>query len=141
MIAPSRSTEAPRVNDLPDEYMAPPMLLEFHTILSGMRAELIRLAQTKVAEVDFEKVPDDIDMAAMRDAAEIKMRRDEREVLQVKSIDKSLAQIKGGDYGYCEDCGGTIGSARMRVNPTACLCISCKELKEKMALRHGKSFS
>jgi DnaK suppressor protein len=44
----------------------------------------------------------------------------------VDEIDKALARIAGGSYGYCEQCGQPIPKARLKALPYAALCVACK---------------
>jgi RNA polymerase-binding transcription factor DksA len=44
----------------------------------------------------------------------------------VEEIDKALAKIAGGTYGYCEQCGQPIPKARLKALPYAALCVACK---------------
>lgn len=121
------------------EYMGPLMLREFHEILTKMREEAVRTLNTKAKEeIESQRMPDEIDIASMQEAAMLEMRRRERDNLLLKKIDKSLAMIASDEYGYCPDCGGTIGADRLRARPTADLCISCKEIAEKTEHQFSK---
>lgn len=51
---------------------------------------------------------------------------------ELKDIEDALSKIEAGVYGVCEDCGKSISEARLKVLPTARLCINCKEKIEKM---------
>jgi DnaK suppressor protein len=44
----------------------------------------------------------------------------------VEEIDKALAKIADGTYGYCEQCGQPIPKARLKALPYAALCVACK---------------
>jgi len=44
----------------------------------------------------------------------------------VEEIDKALAKIADGTYGYCEQCGHPIPKARLKALPYAALCVACK---------------
>ncbi|HEX6393206.1 MAG TPA: TraR/DksA C4-type zinc finger protein [Acidimicrobiales bacterium] len=41
-------------------------------------------------------------------------------------IDRALAKIEAGTYGFCEQCGDPIPDARLQALPYAALCVSCK---------------
>lgn len=49
---------------------------------------------------------------------------------QVGEVDRALAALKAGEFGYCE-CGEPIGAGRLRANPLARLCVECAEAKER----------
>jgi DnaK suppressor protein len=44
----------------------------------------------------------------------------------VEEIDRALAKITDGTYGYCEQCGQPIPKARLKALPYAALCVACK---------------
>jgi DnaK suppressor protein len=44
----------------------------------------------------------------------------------VVEIDRALAKIADGTYGFCESCGNPIPDARLQALPYAALCVSCK---------------
>lgn len=41
-------------------------------------------------------------------------------------IEESLQRLKAGVYGTCESCGERIQEARLKIMPTATLCVECK---------------
>jgi DnaK suppressor protein len=41
-------------------------------------------------------------------------------------IDRALAKIETGTYGFCEQCGQPIPEARLEALPQAALCVACK---------------
>ena len=44
---------------------------------------------------------------------------------QSARIRAALARIDADEFGYCEDCGDEIAPARLEIDPTARLCITC----------------
>jgi DnaK suppressor protein len=40
-------------------------------------------------------------------------------------IERTLARMDEGEFGYCTDCGAPIGSGRLDVDPTFHQCIAC----------------
>jgi RNA polymerase-binding transcription factor DksA len=40
-------------------------------------------------------------------------------------VDDALAKLDAGEYGRCEECGGSISDARLEAMPTARTCIAC----------------
>jgi len=48
-----------------------------------------------------------------------------RRELESRQIRAALKRIKGGEFGYCEDCGEEIPEARLNLSPTAGRCVSC----------------
>jgi len=50
----------------------------------------------------------------------------DREVnAELREIERALRRIQDGSYGECTACGETIDAGRLRVLPTASLCIDC----------------
>lgn len=43
---------------------------------------------------------------------------------------RALLRMRKGQYGVCEECGQAIDPARLKVDPSATLCIQCQEKKE-----------
>ncbi len=37
----------------------------------------------------------------------------------------ALKRLEAGEFGYCDECGDDIDPARLEINPTVTLCISC----------------
>jgi len=54
-------------------------------------------------------------------------RRRRQKLLQ---IDAALKRIEDDDFGFCQECGEDIAPARLEVDPTALLCITCASAKE-----------
>lgn len=46
-------------------------------------------------------------------------------------IKKALEKIKKGKYGFCEQCGKMIDTARLETFPMAELCVECEQKKER----------
>lgn len=43
----------------------------------------------------------------------------------IQDIDRALTHIDDGSYGVCEECGESIGEARLEALPSSVLCIAC----------------
>lgn len=48
-----------------------------------------------------------------------------RRAARRQRIDAALQRIDDGEFGYCQDCGEAIPAARLDLDPTAPLCVSC----------------
>ncbi len=46
-------------------------------------------------------------------------------------LDDALKRIEDGSFGICEDCGALVSKTRLKVVPSARLCIKCQEKKDK----------
>ena len=51
-----------------------------------------------------------------------------RESQELQDIEAALARIGDGSYGICIECGGEIGRARLKADPTAKRCLPCEIL-------------
>ena len=45
---------------------------------------------------------------------------------RLKQVEDALRKMEVGAYGPCEICGVSIDPARLKVIPSACLCLSCQ---------------
>jgi len=52
------------------------------------------------------------------------------EISELHEIQDALKRIDRGDYGVCENCGKTVGAARLQALPFATLCLKCKQEEE-----------
>jgi DnaK suppressor protein len=74
---------------------------------------------------------DDGDWAVVDISEDINLMRLMSHRKAMHDIDESLRKIAEGTYGICEECGEPISERRLTVIPTATLCISCQENKER----------
>ncbi|OGO05431.1 MAG: hypothetical protein A2Y73_06335 [Chloroflexi bacterium RBG_13_56_8] len=61
-------------------------------------------------------------------AMSVGLKRDEE--LMLADAEEALKRMDEGSYGICRRCGQAIDMARLRVLPTAALCLSCQEIVE-----------
>ena len=54
-----------------------------------------------------------------------------RDLDELRAMDAAWQRITDGTYGTCVDCGGDIGSERLKANPAAARCVTCQERHEK----------
>lgn len=47
---------------------------------------------------------------------------------ELRAIDDALHRLEAGDFGVCESCGSRIPVARLRIRPTATMCVGCASL-------------
>jgi DnaK suppressor protein len=60
----------------------------------------------------------------------------DRRSRELAAVERALENMEGQCYGQCAKCNGHISAARLRVMPTATLCITCQEaLEEKQTKR------
>jgi len=77
---------------------------------------------------------DEADWAAVEISEDINLKRLSAQRQLLNDVEECLRKVNEGTYGICEDCGEEISGKRLRVIPTATLCIDCKEQREKMAI-------
>ncbi|HVO26866.1 MAG TPA: TraR/DksA family transcriptional regulator [Candidatus Margulisiibacteriota bacterium] len=63
--------------------------------------------------------------------ARLLARLDDRGRAEIESIDAALGRIAAGDYGRCDACGSPIPAARLEAMPTATMCLSCAQRRER----------
>jgi DnaK suppressor protein len=80
--------------------------------LRSRRAELDRRARSVTTRVEVPAVPD---------AAEL-----DRVGCQIEQVEAALVQLSQGDYGWCRECGGFIGLARLGILPFTRRCDACR---------------
>jgi DnaK suppressor protein len=112
--------------------MDPKQLEHFRKILQDIKSELSLDIDRTVHTMQDEATvfADPNDRATQESDMSLELRNRDRERKLIKNIDKMLARIEAGDYGYCDNCGIEIGLNRLEARPTATLCIDCKTLDE-----------
>ncbi len=113
-------------------YMNAKQLEHFSSVLNeikhGLSQDIDRTVHTMQDEATVFADPND--RASQESDMSLELRNRDRERKLIKNIDKMLARIDAGDYGYCDKCGVEIGLSRLEARPTATLCIDCKTLDE-----------
>ena len=122
-----------------DEYMNDAQKAHFRSLLETWRSHLLEEANTTLETMKHprEGLADEVDLASYEEDFRLVLRSRDRELNLIKKIDFSLQALKEGDYGYCEECGDTIGIGRLKARPTATKCVECKtvaELREKQLI-------
>jgi DnaK suppressor protein len=106
---------------------------ELRAMLEAKRLEIIR--EIKRAREDsikrdrtsFAEVGDLVSASVEKERA---FEYGEAGVNVLREIDTALGKLKAGTYGVCELCGKPIGVKRLKVVPSARLCIKCKAKEE-----------
>lgn len=124
-----------------EEYMSDEQLTHFKAILLDWKEQLLEEAESTKSYIQDEStaMPDINDRATQEEEFALALRTRDRERKLIRKIDKSLAEMEAGDYGFCQTCGVEIGIRRLEARPTATQCIDCKtlsEMKEKQAWGH-----
>lgn len=122
-----------------EEYMSSEMLEHFKKKLIAWKEQLLQEAESTVSYLksDSGAPADPNDRATQEEEFALELRTRDRERKLISKIDKSLADIETGDYGYCKLSGDEIGLARMEARPTATLTVEMKrqqEIREKQGV-------
>ena len=115
-----------------EEYMSDAQLAHFENMLKAWKQQLTEEAESTKTYIQDESaaLSDTNDRATQEEEFALALRTRYRERKLIRKIDKSLAEISNGDYGFCDTCGVEIGLRRLEARPTATQCIDCKTLSE-----------
>lgn len=122
-----------------EEYMSTNMLMHFEKKLNAWKDQLLEEIEMTVEHLqnDSNVAADPNDRASQEEDFALELRTRDRERKLINKIDKSILDIKNGNYGYCTISGEEIGLERMDARPTATLTVEMKrqqELREKQGL-------
>lgn len=94
-----------------------------------IRAEL--LAADEQSYIDLAgRVHDSGEESVADLLADLNITRIDRQVQELRRVERALLRITMGSYGWCDDCGNDIGYERLRSYPTAERCVECQTLRE-----------
>ena len=115
-----------------EEYVSDAQLAHFENMLKAWKQQLTDEAESTKTYIQDESaaLSDTNDRATQEEEFALALRTRDRERKLIRKIDKSLAEISNGDYGFCDTCGVEIGLRRLEARPTATQCIDCKTLSE-----------
>lgn len=123
----------------PEDYMSSEQLSFFQALLCKERDALLHSAHETTDNLqEFEATPDPSDRASLEENHTLELRVRDRERKHLHTIDKALARIHDGSYGWCEESGEPIGIPRLLARPTATLSLEAQERYEmKRKMRGG----
>jgi|APSaa5957512535_1039671.scaffolds.fasta_scaffold275009_1 DnaK suppressor protein len=114
-----------------DDYMNDIQISYFQDTLKQQRFEILESMNSSKEELRVsEKSSDMSDVATVYELQQLALKRVDRERKLLNKINKTLASIRNGEYGYCEATGEEIGLKRMIARPTATMTIGAKERQE-----------
>ena len=114
-----------------DDYMNDAQLAYFKGILEQQKSEILAdMGNVKKELIGSEQNADMNDVASTYESQQLELKRVDRERKLLNKINKTLANINNGEYGYCEVTGDEIGIERMIARPTATMTIDAKERQE-----------
>ncbi|MBK7707449.1 MAG: TraR/DksA C4-type zinc finger protein [Acidobacteria bacterium] len=65
------------------------------------------------------------EQAIQRENEEILTQIDDNLNLEFVQVERALARLDAGDYGFCENCGDKIASNRLKAIPQTSFCLKC----------------
>jgi DnaK suppressor protein len=112
---------------------------ELRRMLESKRAEILRdikRAREDGIETDRVSFPEVGDLVSASVEKERAFEHSELGVNALREIDNALEKLQEGTYGVCELCSRPIGIKRLRVMPSARLCIRCKSEQEASSVKN-----
>lgn len=112
-----------------EEYMCDKHLEYFRRKIEQWREELLKESSETIEHLRTENrdVSDDAERASRETENSFELRTRDRYRKLLKKVNKALARIESGDYGYCEETDEEIGLPRLLARPVATLCIDAQE--------------
>lgn len=124
-----------------EEYMNPEQLEYFRQKLTVWRDELVEESRETISNLQTEvrDVGDEAERATRETENSLELRTRDRYRKLINKINKTLARLDEGDYGYCEETGEEIGLKRLEARPIATLCLDAQERWEIRQKQMGDS--
>ena len=121
-----------------EEFMNPVMSAFFKKKLLDWRQDIVDQTKETINFLKGENVshPDPADTAAANADRQLELRTKDRLRKLLSKIDKALARIEEGTYGYCKETGDPIRVDRLSARPIATMSIEAKEMHEKVEKTH-----
>lgn len=110
-------------------------IAELRAMLEARRAEILeeikqaRASGTQSNQATYAEVGDLVTASVEKERA---FEYSEAGINALKEIDLALEKLEQGTYGICELCGKPISVARLKIMPSATLCLECKTREEQM---------
>lgn len=116
-----------------EAFMNPIMTAFFKSKLLAWREDIVNQTKETIVYLKGENVshPDPADTAAANADRQLELRTKDRLRKLLGKIDKALARVENGTYGYCDETGDPIRVGRLSARPIATLSIEAQEMHEK----------
>ena len=124
-----------------EEYMNPSQIEYFRQKLTTWRDDLIEESRETISNLQSEvrDVGDEAERATRETENSLELRTRDRYRKLINKINKTLARIDDGEYGYCEETGEEIGLKRLEARPIATLSLDAQERWEIRQKQMGDS--
>ncbi|WP_419785817.1 TraR/DksA family transcriptional regulator [Pseudodesulfovibrio sp.] len=74
----------------------------------------------------LENCPDETDFASQLTLQGVNMAVRNRRSARITELEAALKRVTEKHFGICDECGDSIGIARLKANPSARLCVRCQ---------------
>jgi len=113
-------------------YLNSEELEHFRCLLLRMRNEAIQAIGLGRDELALtEVVGDEVDRAVTEGVFGAAVKIIERHTRLIEQVDRALARLEDGSYGYCQESGEPIGLQRLLAQPLATLSVEAQEIHER----------
>lgn len=89
--------------------------------------ELQSMNPVPEATIAIEYTADEMDYASQVTQRNLNLALAERVCQKNQQLHDALCRINSPGFGICQECGESIGMARLKANPVASLCVHCQE--------------
>jgi len=80
---------------------------------------------------DYTPLADEVDVIRLNEDREMSFATRSLLVERANKLAEALERLRGGEYGFCEECGEPIAPARLRAMPEVARCIRCQDRVER----------
>lgn len=105
------------------------------TSRAGQLREEIRQTLLKSDQEQFTMIADQVrdleDDSFATLMVDVNLAEIDRDLEELRLIDRAMARLGDGSYGHCESCGSPIELARLRAAPFASRCFECQSAFER----------
>lgn len=105
----------------------------FRRKLEAWKDDIVDRTKGTIEYLQGESVshPDLADTASANADRQLELRSRDRQRKLISKIDKALARIESGTYGYCDETGDPIRLGRLDARPIATMSIEAQEMHER----------
>ena len=80
---------------------------------------------------DYTPLADEVDVIRLNEDREMSFATRSLLVERANKLAEALERLRGGEYGFCEECGEPIAPARLRAMPEVARCVRCQDRVER----------
>lgn len=117
-----------------DDYMNDAQVAFFKNLLEQKAVALKDRIRANQNACVIERQPDDADFASTEEQRTMAVNMIERDNKELVRVNRALAQIESGEYGYCVDLGEPIGVKRLLLVPESPYSVEAMRIREAKGL-------